>query len=640
MSTMRLFTRITGIFVLLIMLFGAEVLADSFTWTGSSAVSPKSWTDAANWTPALGNSGPQTYPIAGDDATFPNAPAGSAAVEIPTAGVAAANIYIMDNYEFTMRGNIVTTNFDIAATYTLALVSNAGLIEVDGAFTLATGAEVVGTGTSSVYMYMDGTIAAADLTASVGEKIILYVRNVNMLASDLVVYGHIDLGYVRTNNKQITLYLGGNDLYLGADATIMNHTTDVGSSYGFIQTLGGDCVSSTAGRLCKEATSMDLTGTGAYFTFPVGEEGELYTPITLGITCLSDLIVNPAGFPFAFVSVRAEANWGTLKGHPDNQQSAKVGVYWPVKGKGLPEDANPDPLGLPIPRFGFSGLMEFANTYRNSQPDSLFSAIYKMHIEDDAACGTSGPFNGFWDLKGSQTVQELTGNFRTIPFGQYVPGTPPTANPLLECMYGYGDISGGVKNGGTIPVELTSFSARYYDGSVRLHWQTATELNNHGFYVERSLDGENWEDINFIEGAGTSNVPLEYNFTDVLDGMLQEVPQIAYRLRQEDRDGTIDYSGIVYAYTGVQPDRVALYKAYPNPFNPSTTLSFSLQDAAHVTLKVYNTFGQEVATVSNADFDAGFHTVEFQGAQLPSGVYIAVLEAAGAVQQQKLVLNK
>jgi hypothetical protein len=321
-------------------------------------------------------------------------------------------------------------------------------------------------------------------------------------------------------------------------------------------------------------------------------------------------------------------NWGNPKGHPDHGQQ-NFGVYWVVKGEGLPEATNGAPL------FGFSGLMEFSNTYRAAQPDSIFSAMYKAPI------GTSGYGNwedvclntGYWDLKGSIQVLESTGDDRSCPFGRWL-------SQSAECMLGYGDISAGTNTGGTIPVELTSFSARYYDGTVRLDWQTATELNNHGFYVERSLDGENWEDISFVEGAGTSNVPLKYMYTDRLMDMLRHAPTIAYRLRQEDRDGTVDYSGIVYAQTGAQPEGVELYKAYPNPFNPSTTLSFSLQEAAHVTMKVYNTFGQEVAMVANTNFDAGFHTLEFEGAELPSGVYIAVLDAAGSVHQQKLVLNK
>ena len=90
----------------------------------------------------------------------------------------------------------------------------------------------------------------------------------------------------------------------------------------------------------------------------------------------------------------------------------------------------------------------------------------------------------------------------------------------------------------------------------------------------------------------------------------------------------------------MRPLSIEMYQAYPNPFNPSTTLSFSLQETVHVTLKVYNTFGQEVATVVNKAMDAGYHSVEFRGSELPSGMYIAVLEAAGNVQQQKLVLNQ
>ncbi len=613
---------LTATLVLAMFVAGSQAQAASYTWDGGTS---SDWTDGSNWTP-------NGVPGAADDVTFP-ALASLFSVTIPAANVTVTSVSIEGNYNFAMAGNLVTTNLDITAGKILILTSSVGFVEVDGALSIGSGSQVTGAGLSDVYINLDGTIAATDLTASVGENIVLFVRNENTLQSSLVVYGTIDLSYVRPNNKQINMYLGTNNLYLGASAAISGHTTDVGSSYGFITTMTGDCVPN-AGRLCREANSMDLTGSGSYFTFPVGEQGELYTPITLGITCRSDVIDNSVA-PFAFVSVRAAANWGTLKGHPDNQQSAKVGVYWPVKGAGLPID--------PITGesyFGFSGLMEFSNTYRSSQPDSLFSAMYKTHIEDDGACGTGGPYGGFWDLKGSQTVVELTGNFRTIPFGQYDISAPGMVNNALDCMVGYGDISGGVKSGGTIPVELTAFSARYYDGSVRLNWQTATELNNHGFYVERSLDGESWEDISFIEGAGTSNVTLVYDYTDILERALQEVPQIAYRLRQEDRDGTIDYSGIVYAYTGAQPDRVELYEAYPNPFNPSTSLSFSLQEEAHVTLTVYNTFGQEVATVSDATFDAGFHTVEFQGAQLPSGVYIAVLEAAGSVQQQKLVLNK
>ncbi|MFA6232928.1 MAG: T9SS type A sorting domain-containing protein [Bacteroidota bacterium] len=192
-----------------------------------------------------------------------------------------------------------------------------------------------------------------------------------------------------------------------------------------------------------------------------------------------------------------------------------------------------------------------------------------------------------------------------------------------------------------MPVELTSFSARYIDRSVQLNWNTATELNNFGFAIERSQDSENWEEVGFVPGYGTSSSPKSYAHIDYLNDELAYAPQLAYRLRQMDRDGTTDYSNIVYVKTGELPAGVALYTAYPNPFNPATTISFTMQESANVNLKVYNTFGQEVATLlRNSAMDAGLHTVAFNGDKLPSGVYLAVLEANGVLQQQKLVLNK
>jgi hypothetical protein len=300
--------------------------------------------------------------------------------------------------------------------------------------------------------------------------------------------------------------------------------------------------------------------------------------------------------------------------HPDANASSTLWYYWSVKGHGMPAST------------GLVGRVAFHAKYRSQDPN-IYSAIYSPNVEDM----NPSLLLGSWYLNGSTNGYKQSDTWY-VEFGPY-------STSSVGCMPGFGDISVG-QGGGGIPVELTSFSARYLDGSVRLNWQTATEINNHGFYVERSLDGENWEDVSFVSGAGTSNVPLTYSYTDLLTNIPKRVPQIAYRLRQEDRDGSTDYSGIVYASTGAQPEGVELYRAYPNPFNPSTTLSFSLQESAHVTLKVYNTYGQQVAIAADADFDAGFHTVEFEGSALPSGVYVAVFEAAGSVQQQKLVLNK
>ena len=88
------------------------------------------------------------------------------------------------------------------------------------------------------------------------------------------------------------------------------------------------------------------------------------------------------------------------------------------------------------------------------------------------------------------------------------------------------------------------------------------------------------------------------------------------------------------------PKTIHLKQNYPNPFNPVTTIPFTLPKSTHVTLKIYNLLGQEVATLVNARLLAGEHRVRWEPQDLPSGVYLVRLEAKehGVVQVRKMVL--
>lgn len=78
------------------------------------------------------------------------------------------------------------------------------------------------------------------------------------------------------------------------------------------------------------------------------------------------------------------------------------------------------------------------------------------------------------------------------------------------------------------------------------------------------------------------------------------------------------------------PKEYALFQNYPNPFNPSTTISYSLPRAAFVSLRVFNTLGQEVAVLVNEQKGIGYHVVNWQAANAPSGVYFCRLQAGDA----------
>jgi hypothetical protein len=90
----------------------------------------------------------------------------------------------------------------------------------------------------------------------------------------------------------------------------------------------------------------------------------------------------------------------------------------------------------------------------------------------------------------------------------------------------------------------------------------------------------------------------------------------------------------------VIPVEFRLEQNYPNPFNPGTTIQFQLPMKSHVTLRVYDILGQEVATLINEKREAGICKVQFDGSGLTSGVYICRLVAGDYVSTKKLLLVK
>lgn len=197
---------------------------------------------------------------------------------------------------------------------------------------------------------------------------------------------------------------------------------------------------------------------------------------------------------------------------------------------------------------------------------------------------------------------------------------------------------------GTLPVELTEFNIEYRTPNVELQWMTATEVNNYGFEVEKKLQDskipkfQDWVKVGFVEGAGNSNSPKNYLFTDnnITDG------KITYRLKQIDRDGNFTYSHEVEIEAGNIPQRFSLEQNYPNPFNPTTQIRFTIPVSSFTTLKVYDIVGREVAMLVNEVKEAGSYSVQLSmnEYQLSSGVYFYTLRAGNFVATKKMLLMK
>lgn len=186
-----------------------------------------------------------------------------------------------------------------------------------------------------------------------------------------------------------------------------------------------------------------------------------------------------------------------------------------------------------------------------------------------------------------------------------------------------------------IPVELTSFAANVIDGNIVLSWNTATELNNQGFDVERSFDNINFNRIGFVVGFGTTTDQKSYTYSisDV------QTNKSYYRLKQIDFDGKFEYSNIVEV-EGVTPAEFSLEQNYPNPFNPTTRIDFSIPNESNVKISIYNLIGQKIADIVNSKFAVGKHSVSFDASNLSSGIYLYKIEADNFTLTKKMQLIK
>ena len=186
-----------------------------------------------------------------------------------------------------------------------------------------------------------------------------------------------------------------------------------------------------------------------------------------------------------------------------------------------------------------------------------------------------------------------------------------------------------------VPVELTSFTASIDNDEVLLRWVTGSELNNKGFEIQRSSSGEKWDVMGFVDGHGSTSGKMEYSYTD--KNPVQG--KAFYRLKQIDYDGSFK----VYGPVEVNNELTLTYSLkqnYPNPFNPATVISYQLPEKELVSLKVYNSLGEEVAVLVNDIKPAGKYEVNFDGSELASGVYVYRISAGSFNSVRKMILIK
>jgi hypothetical protein len=184
--------------------------------------------------------------------------------------------------------------------------------------------------------------------------------------------------------------------------------------------------------------------------------------------------------------------------------------------------------------------------------------------------------------------------------------------------------------GEAVAIELMSFDAAAGDGQVTLTWRTASEIDNFSFNIYR--DGEK---IASVPAFGDAH---DYIYVDrkVTNGVTY-----SYQLSDVDMAGKETMHPMVCSVTpNAVPTAYALNQNYPNPFNPNTEISYAIPAQTHVTLKIYNLLGQEIATLVDQVKVAGRHTISWTATDIASGVYFYRLQTDDFSATKKMVFMK
>lgn len=195
----------------------------------------------------------------------------------------------------------------------------------------------------------------------------------------------------------------------------------------------------------------------------------------------------------------------------------------------------------------------------------------------------------------------------------------------------------GNEGGASLPIELLSLEAVPVDNQyIAVNWATSIEINNKGFEVLRSTNGEDFEVHGWVEGNGNSTVLRNYNFNDrnVVANQLYY-----YRLRQIDNDNNSELTHIVTAKLTGAGSVLTVSDFIPNPSHNSTRIDVTSSEVKAVNVVIYNTLGQIISS-QDVDLNIGTTPINFNMEEVASGTYYGVITIGEEVFNKKLVISR
>ncbi len=265
---------------------------------------------------------------------------------------------------------------------------------------------------------------------------------------------------------------------------------------------------------------------------------------------------------------------------------------------------------------------------------------------------TEGPANGVTstDIGVSETSTTTVGHSLQLQgsgvFYEDFTWAGPIPNTFADC-----------NTDQALPVELSHFTAEFVNIGILLKWTTESEIENLGFILERKTTEADWRKIvsyqndDTLLGQGTVSFSTDYEF---IDKFVEQGNTYKYRLADVDYNGVVTYHGTHEVFVESNPLSSTANNfsvlAYPNPFNPSTTIRYSVPSVEKiqtttVLATIYDITGKLITTLVNKEQSAGWHEMLWDGTnqngqEVPGGVYLSRITVGSEVKTNRLILLK